>query len=216
MKKSSLEWAFFFLNKTWRKACVSVSYVVQKGGKKVKHAPSSVCTRSIFNWESVGRCRDVGWEERTGKNKKLLITAGVQWTAMLTPWSCVCSPPKKPTCVCAYVCVCVCVCCVQRKASEEPTAGDLGNLHQPVNRSHIWELVPQHARPHQGLSLATPAAELGQGLTHSHRHRMYTAALAAWWSRENADRGRNGAWLVYSRSALLTMHHCCLMWWSKG
>lgn len=42
-------------------------------------------------------------------------------------------------------------------------------------------------------------------------HTVQTAALAVWWSQERADRGLVGEWLGYSRSALLTMHHCLLM-----
>lgn len=96
-----------------------------------------------------------------------------------------------------------CVC-----GHELQTADDLRNQHRSLNRSHIWELVPPTHVPSPGVE---------PGDTSSwHTHRMYTAALAAWRSQERADRGRNGARLVYSRSALLTMHHCCLMRWSKA
>lgn len=185
------------------------SYVVQQGRRKkkkrVKHAPSSVCARSVLNGEQVGRCRDVGWEEKEEGKKKPSDNWGGSRSGHVTPWSCACG----------------------QEVLHEHTCVDL--LCPVTSREKVWEIsirpwadhtseseCPQHTCPRQGLSLPTPAAEVGQGLTRSHTHRMYTAALAAWWSRERADRGRNGARLAYSRSALLTMIHCRLMRWSKA
>lgn len=182
-----------------------------RGGEKKKglSKPPAVCARGAFSMGSRWGDAEM-WDGKKKKGKKASDNWGGSRNSHVTPWSCVCGQEvlHKHTSVDLLCPV------TSREKTKLRVIWEISIRPWADHTSESW--CPQHTCPRQGLSLATPAAEVGQGLTRLDTHRMYTAALAAWWSQERADRGRNGARLAYSRSALLTMIHCRLMRWSKA